>query len=44
MPPDAQSFLSTSVINIFANSNHELFIDWIQTEGIRRINKLKSAI
>ena len=31
-------------INIFANSNQELFIDWIQTEGIRRINKLKSAI
>ena len=31
-------------INIFANSNHQLFIDWIKTEGIRRINKLKSAI
>ena len=31
-------------INIFANSNHELFIDWIKSEGIRRINKLKSAI
>ena len=31
-------------INIFANSNHELFIDWIKTEGIKRINKLKSAI
>ena len=31
-------------IDIFANADNELFIDWIKTEGIRRINKLKSAI
>ena len=31
-------------IEIFANSDKKVFIDWIQTEGQNRINKLISAI